>query len=147
MAHDAFLLEDGTGKWLLEDGTGVLLLEQQEDEGVHFINTIAHQKADPYLPSKEKNIEVFFTFQILANTITRIRIRLSEFTQSIPKLDTTKLRDAFIIYSIYEKIIPLFKKVYVKSVKEALGEELLNQLESNPLKFVRDVLRWKKRQH
>jgi len=141
------LLEGDSGdRWELEDSSGQWLLEQQDEHaGIEIIQPSG--LADPYLPSKQKETEVEFTFRIIGKTVQRLRIKISELTQSLPKLDTTKLRDAFIIYSIYEKIIPLFKKVYIKSFKEALGEELLNQLESNPLKFVRDVLRWKKRQH
>ena len=147
MAHFAFELEDGSGVIQLEDGSGNWLLEDQTGDHGGVILVSPSRLADPYLPSKQKSIEVEFTFRILANTITRIKIKLSAFTESIPKLDTEKLRDAFIIYSVYEKIAPLFKKVLKKSLKEAVGEEIINQLDANPLAFIRDLIRWKKKQH
>jgi len=126
MAHDAFLLEDG-GKWLLEDGTGVFLLEDQSDPGVHLINTIQHQRADPYLPSKDRKIPVEFTFQILANTISRVKLKLTDFKEKLSpnNIYTDKLRESLKIpvTDLKKKISKPFKELGFRAILEGFDKD------------------------
>jgi len=131
MAHDAILLESGD-KMLLEDGSGVLLLEQQTDEGVHFINTIQHARPDPYLPSKEKNIEVSFTFQIIAGILTRGIIKLGAFTETLPKINIEK-SIVISMRGLKDKLKPLADKAMKKANDDVFKSSLLHIVETDSL--------------
>ena len=109
---DSLLLNDGSSFLVLNDGTSTILLNAHEP-GIN----IRGRQAGQQVGRAEQLIKVKFTFQLLANTIPRIVIKLLSIGKVLqPKgLYSEKLRDSFRLQltDVKQKITKLAEKAYL----------------------------------
>jgi len=142
MAHDALLLENGDF-FLLENGDHFLLESQMEHIGPQLIGPT--QRADPKL-GETIFIPVEFTFQLISNLLTRGIIKLTAFTETLPKI---KIEKSIVISmrGLKDKLKPLADKALKKANDDYKASTLLHIIETDPLstlKIIKALLKRKK---